>query len=117
MRLWLKSATFALEGLRHAWVSQRNFRTECVLGALALLTALWVHAALAPVLLACGLVLGLELLNTALEALVDLVSPEHHDLARIAKDAGAGAVLLACIFAVLVGAVVIGPPLLRAVGL
>ena len=67
-------------------------------------------------LLACGLVLGLELLNTALEALVDLVSPEQHRLAKAAKDAAAGAVLLACVFAVLVGAVVLMPPLLRKLG-
>ncbi len=83
----------------------------------ALLVALWVRAPLAPVLLACGLVLALELMNTALEAVVDLVSPEAHRLAKIAKDAAAGAVLLACVFAVLVGVAVILPPLLRQLGI
>lgn len=116
MRRWLTSARFAALGIRHGWVSQRNFRIECVLGAAAVLTALGLRAPLAPVLLACALVLALELMNTALEAVVDLVSPEQHPLARAAKDAAAGAVLLACVFAVLVGAVVLLPPLLRAVG-
>jgi diacylglycerol kinase (ATP) len=117
LRRWLISARFAFLGIRHGWGSQRNFRTECVLGVVAVLTALWLRAPLAPVLLACGLVLGLELMNTALEAVVDLVSPELHPLAKVAKDAAAGAVLLACTFAVLVGAVVLLPPLLHALGL
>ncbi len=113
MRRWLKSARFAVAGIRHGWVTQRNFRIEAVLGLVAVLVAVWVQAPLAPVLLACGLVLTLELLNTAVEAVVDLVSPEPHPLAKVAKDAAAGAVLLACVFAVLVGAVVLLPPLLR----
>ena len=116
MRRWLRSARFAVAGIRYGWASQRNFRIEVVLGGLALLATLWLRAPLAPVLLACGLVLGLELLNTALEALVDLVSPEAHLLAKVAKDAAAGAVLLACAFAVLVGAVVLVPPLLARLG-
>lgn len=116
MRRWLRSARFAVAGIRHGWATQRNFRIEVVLGAVAILTALWLRAPLAPVLLACGLVLGLELMNTALEALVDLVSPEPHPLARVAKDAAAGAVLLACAFAVLVGAAVLLPPLLGRLG-
>ncbi len=116
MRRWLRSARFAVAGIRHGWASQRNFRTEVVLGGVALLAALWLRAPLAPVLLACGLVLGLELMNTALEALVDLISPEHHRLAQAAKDAAAGAVLLACAFAVAVGVVVLMPPLLARLG-
>ena len=117
MRRWLKSASFALAGIRHGWATQSNFRTEVTLGALAVLVALWLRAPLAPVLLACGLVLALELINTALEALVDLVSPEEHPLAKVAKDTAAGAVLLACVFAVLVGAATLGPALLERLGL
>ena len=116
MRRWLGSARFAVAGIRHGWATQRNFRIEVALGTIAVLVALWLRAPLAPVLLACGLVLGLELVNTALEALVDLVSPEAQPLAKAAKDAAAGAVLLACVFAVLVGAVVLVPPLLARLG-
>lgn len=116
VRRWLRSARFAVAGIRHGWATQRNFRIECVLGGLTLLAALWLRTPIAPVLLACGLVLGLELLNTALEALVDLVSPEQHRLAKVVKDTAAGAVLLACVFAVLVGAAVLVPPLMRVFG-
>jgi diacylglycerol kinase (ATP) len=117
VRRWLRSARFAVAGIRHGWTTQRNFRIEVVLGVVAVLCALWLRAPLAPVLLACGLVLALELLNTAVEALVDLVSPAPHPLAKIAKDAAAGAVLVASVFAVLVGAAVLLPPLLQKLGL
>lgn len=117
MRLWLRSARFALAGIVHVWRTQRNLRIEGVLGALAVLVTLWLNVSPAPVLLACGLVLGLELMNTAVEAVVDLVSPDFHPLAKVAKDAAAGAVLVACLFALLVGGVVLGPPLLRKLGL
>ena len=52
-----------------------------------------------------------EFFNTALEAAVDLASPEEHPLAKVAKDVGAAAVLIAAIGAVLVGLLVLGPPL------
>jgi len=68
----------------------------------------------AVVALAMGLVLVAELLNTALEAVVDLVSPEQHRLAKLAKDCAAAAVLVAALAAVaaglLVGAWAIGRP-------
>ncbi len=61
---------------------------------------------------ACVLVLSAELLNTAIEKAVDLAMPEQHPLARVAKDAAAGAVLIAAIGAALIGLLVLGPPLL-----
>ncbi|WP_291427079.1 diacylglycerol kinase family protein, partial [Deinococcus sp.] len=73
------------------------------------------RAPLAPIMLCCTLVLSLEIVNTALEALTDLASPEIHPLAKVAKDAGAGAVLIASCGALLVGLVVLGPPLWGAV--
>ena len=103
----------AARGLALAWRSQRNLRIESAIGAAALLAAALLRAPLAPVLLACGLVLSVELLNTAVEALVDLASPEWHDLARTAKDCAAAAVLVAACFAALVGLAVLGPPLVR----
>lgn len=108
---WRRSVGFALAGLGHAWRTQPNFRIEAVCAVLAVGAALWLGAPLSPVLLACALVLGLELVNTALEAAVDLASPEPHPLAKAAKDAAAGAVLLASLFALLVAAVEFGPRL------
>lgn len=114
----LRALGFAADGVQRAWRSQSNFRVEVVLGAAALLLCWWSGAPIAPVLAMTGLVLGLELMNSALEAVVDLVQPDHHELAKAAKDLAAAAVLVAVLAAVFVGLVVIGPPLLaRAVGL
>lgn len=110
-RRWQRSARCALAGLRHTYAQEANFRLQSWAAALALLLAWWLRAPLAPIALACALVLCLELVNTALEALTDLVSPEHHPLAKVAKDAAAGAVLLASLFALLVGLSVLGPKL------
>jgi diacylglycerol kinase len=52
-----------------------------------------------------------EFINTALEAVVDLASPRHHPLAKVGKDVGAAAVLIAALTSVLVGLLILGPPL------
>ncbi len=105
--------SFAVAGVRLAWREQRNFRIEVGIAALVLLLSWWTSAPIVPILFMTGLVLALELTNSAVEALVDLVQPEHHALAAAAKDLSAGAVLLAALAALTVGLVVIGPPLLR----
>lgn len=64
-------------------------------------------------LLTIGAVFAAETANTAIESVVDLVSPEHRDLARQAKDCAAGAVLVLAIAAVAVGLLVLGPPLAK----
>lgn len=111
-----RAFSYAFEGVAWALREQQNLRIELALGALALVAALLLRAPLAPVLLAAGLVLSLELVNTALEALIDLVSPAHHELAKRAKDCAAAAVLLAALTAALVGVVTLGPPLLHLLG-
>jgi diacylglycerol kinase len=63
-----------------------------------------------------GLVWAAELFNTALEALTDLASPDLHPNAKVAKDTAAAAVLLAALTAVIVGLLVLGPPLMERLG-
>lgn len=106
-----RSLSWALTGVRRTYASEPNFRRELVIGALAVGLALWLRAPLAPIVIMCGLVLSLELINSAVEAAVDLASPQRHDLAARAKDAAAGAVLVAALAAVAVGLAVLGPPL------
>lgn len=103
----------AARGLGWAWQEQPNLRLEVLIGTLAVAAAVVLEAALAPILLACGLVLSAELLNSAVEAVVDRLAPERHPVAGRAKDIGAAAVLVASAIAVLVGLAVLGPPLLR----
>ena len=101
---------FALAGIRTVFRREGSFRTQSLLGLIAagVTAALrpgWIWAAV--VALAIGLVLALELINGALEYLIDRVHPEIHDEIKHAKDAAAGAVLMASLFAACVGAAMI----------
>jgi diacylglycerol kinase (ATP) len=113
----LKSFGFAWAGIAYTWQHEPNFRIEVVVGILALLLALWLQVSLVPILVMAAVVLSLEILNSAIEALVDLASPDINSLAKLAKDAAAGAVFLASVIAILVGLFSMGPALLQRLGL
>lgn len=110
-RAFAASVAAASAGVRHAWRGQPHFRFEVLAGAAAVALALWLRTGLLAVLLASAIVLVAELVNTAVEATVDLASPQRRPLAAAAKDAAAGAVLIAAGFAVLIGLVALGPAL------
>lgn len=110
----VRSFGYAGEGLAHLVGTQANFRAHLL--ALAVVTGLvaWLGvggAELAALVLAIGLVLVAEAVNTSIEAAVNLAAPGRHPLAKIAKDVGAAAVVLAALTAVVVGLVVLLPRL------
>jgi diacylglycerol kinase (ATP) len=109
----LLSFKYAGQGVIYAFRTQRNFRIHLMIGAIALGLSVYFQIsaiACAVVSLTIALVLVLELLNTALEAVVDLtVGREYHQLAKIAKDCAAGAVLIAAITALVVAGVLLIP--------
>ncbi|BAC09138.1 diacylglycerol kinase [Thermosynechococcus vestitus BP-1] len=111
----LNSFRYAWAGVVYAFQTQRNFRVHTAVGlsAIALSGLLKLPPVeVAVIVLTIAVVMGLELVNTALEAVVDLtVGREYHELARIAKDCAAGAVLLSAIAAVGVAMALIVPPL------
>jgi undecaprenol kinase/diacylglycerol kinase (ATP) len=81
---------------------------------------LWLHLdALrwAVLALTIALVFFAEMVNTVTEAAIDLVTEEYHPLAKVAKDVSAGAVLVTALAAVVVGLLILGPPLLVKLGL
>ena len=101
---------YAFAGLAEAWRTQRNVRIHAVLAIVAVGGGIWLRLpapAWVAVVLAIGLVLVAELLNTALEAAVDLASPAEHPLAKQAKDIAAAAVLVAAVIALATGALVV----------
>lgn len=105
----------AFRGLANVLWTQRNVRIHLLFTALTVLLAALLGLALwewAVLLLTIGLVLVAEVLNTALEALVDLLSPERRYLAGRAKDVAAAGVLLAAILAIVVGGVLFVPHLM-----
>lgn len=102
----LRSFRYALEGLKYTLVSQRNMRVHFLLALVALLLGLYLPIEKNDMLLlflTIILVLVAELFNTAIEAVVDLVTKDFHPLAKVAKDVAAGAVLLCAGFSVVVG--------------
>ena len=114
LRRALKSFSYAFAGLGYLLQTQTNFWIHLLAAGLVLVLSALLGVTggeLAALVLAIGLVLVAEAGNSALEALVDLVSPERHRLARVAKDVGAAAVLLAAICAALVGLLVLLPRL------
>ncbi len=111
----------ARDGLRHAVATQRTFRVQLVLAAAVAGLVVWLRLPslqAAVVILAVAAVLAAELLNTAVEVVVDLlVQRNRHDLARVAKDVAAAAVVVAAAAAAVAGVLVLGPPLGERAGL
>ena len=109
-----QSLSFALSGLLDAARGQPNLRIQVVIAALAVIAGFvlrisrieWIVIA---VLIA--VVIGLELLNTAIEAVVDLASPGFHPLAKSAKDTAAAAILVAAVGSVIAGLLIFLPRL------
>lgn len=109
MKNLLNSFGFAFCGIFTALVKERNMRihTVCMTYMFFFLLAFdffeITRTQFAILFIACGLVIGAELINTAIEAVVDMHGKEHTEYGKIAKDCGAGAVLVFTIFAVLCG--------------
>ena len=104
-----KSFLFAIQGFRTAVVTERNIKVMLAVGALAVVAGLVLQIDLlswAIVLLCCAVVIMAELFNTAVETVVDLVSPEFHPLAGRAKDIAAAAVWFLSFVVAIVGVLV-----------
>lgn len=108
----IKSFSFAISGLRHLVRTEHNARVHLAATIVAIGVCAAVGISLADwrwITLAIALVWIAEALNTAIEAICDLVSPGCNDAVKVAKDVSAAAVLLASIAAVLIGAATIAP--------
>lgn len=114
----LFSFKYAFAGLRHVVASQRNAWIHACITVAVIILAFVLKLSLlewAILVLAIGLVWTAEIMNTALESLVDLASPQLHPLAKIAKDTAAAAVLISAIVSVLIGLIILLPPLINLV--
>jgi len=116
MHAFLRSFSFAGQGVWYAVRTQRNMRVHCAAALAAIIAGAVLR--IGPVQWACvslaiGMVLVAEIFNTVVEAMIDLQTQRFHPLAKIAKDGAAGAVLVASIAAVGVAIAVFVPRLLR----
>ena len=112
---FFRSFSYAGQWVWHVVRTQRNMRVHLLAGAAAVAASLVLRISAvdwACVLLAIGLVLTAETLNTVVEALADLCTDDYHPLAKIAKDAAAGAVLISSAAALGVAVAVFLPRLL-----
>jgi undecaprenol kinase len=116
MSKFLSSFIHAWRGVVHTFQQERNFQIKILAAIFVLLGVFYFN--LSPIevvvlLIFVGLVLTLELVNTAVEHLVDLIEPKFHEQAKIVKDAMAGAVLMISFFSAIVGFIIFYNPVLN----
>ncbi|WP_339063721.1 diacylglycerol kinase family protein [Tepidibacillus marianensis] len=108
----INSFNFASEGITYTIRTQRSMKIHVAMSLVVLLIGMWLHFTLYDsfvILISIGMVMGMELVNTAIETIVDLVSPDIHPLAKIAKDVAAGSVLFITFIVILLGLLIMFP--------
>jgi undecaprenol kinase len=108
----INSFSYALQGLREAFFSERNLQIHFFFSVIVIFCGFLFHITKVEwliVLLLFGGMFSIEMLNTAIEKVVDLVTGEYHPLAKKAKDISAGAVLIYAIIAIIVGLIIFLP--------
>ena len=104
----------AFRGWAYVMRTQQNTWVHAMAATLVFLLSLWLRLPprdWAVLTLTIAMVFTAEFINTAIEAVVDLAMPLHHPLAKVGKDVGAAAVLVAALAGVLIGLLILGPPL------
>ncbi|MFH1971232.1 MAG: diacylglycerol kinase family protein [Patescibacteria group bacterium] len=110
-----KSFIYAFEGLKLTFKNEPNFRIQLILALLSTFLGIILNISQTEwliLIIVIFMVLLLELINSSLEALVDIISPEINEKAKIAKDTAAGAVLVSSILSLVIGVVLFLPKIL-----
>lgn len=111
----IKSFEYAASGLRGIILQERNFKIQLSIGILAAILGFIVNLNISEwldLVIVITLVLVFELINTSIEEIVDLVSPQYQEKAKIAKDVAAGTVLVASVGSIIVGVLLFLPKIL-----
>lgn len=112
LRRLMRSFGYALQGIKYVLKTQPNMKIHSIAGVLAILAGFYFKISAnewLALVIVIGFVLILEVVNTAVETLVDLYTEEYHKLAKVSKDTAAGAVLLMAIVSVVVGIIIFLP--------
>jgi diacylglycerol kinase len=114
--LYSRIAAFghAFRGWWYVLKTQQNAWIHSLFATAVILVGLWIGLKpidWAVIVLTIAMVFTAEFINTAIEAVVDLASPVHHPLAKVGKDVGAGAVLVSALAGIVIGLLILGPPL------
>jgi diacylglycerol kinase len=108
------SLGYALAGWLYMLRWQKNTRLQAVASVIVMALALWLQISaleLAVIVLTITMVWMAEFINAAVEAVVNLASPQYHEMAKVAKDVASAAVLLGVVASILIGLLILGPPL------
>ncbi len=101
----IRSFRYAFNGLKYTFLHENNFKFQLLTTLLAIAAGVWLQIATSDwiaISICCGLVLSMEIMNTAIEKTIDLISPELQTKAGLIKDLSAAAVLVASIASVIV---------------
>jgi len=112
IKRFFKSFTYALAGIKTAVKTEQNFLFDIIFAILTIIIGFLLKLSTIEfiiVLLAIGLVISLELINTAIEYTIDMAMPEIHPLAKSAKDISSGAVLIMAIISLIIGVIIYLP--------
>ena len=107
-----RSFGYAFQGIFTCFRKERNMKIHCVAAVLVVIAGVILKISAIEwciCMVLFGLVMALEHVNTAVEAVVDMVTEEYHPLAKVAKDTAAGAVLIAAIMAAIAGCIIFLP--------
>jgi diacylglycerol kinase len=118
-RTFKGSVKNCLDGISYVTKNEKNFKREIALGIIALILSYILKIdkiEFIIILTMICLVLTTEIINTAIERTVDLVTKEYHELARIAKDVSAGSVLVTSTFALIIGIIIFMPKIITLLG-
>lgn len=110
----IQSFGYAFQGLYYVIRTQENAWIHAVMSVAVVIVGIFLKISFVEFAILALAMMGVwvsETINTALEAVVDLASPEIHPLAKVGKDTAAGAVLIAAMFATVIGLLILGPPL------
>ena len=111
-----KSVGHAIDGIEYTINKERNIKLEILAAIIVSVAGFILKITLTEwlvMLLVISMVLSLELINTAIERCVDLVTKDYHDLAKVAKDASAGAVFMMSLFSIIIGIVIFLPKIIN----
>ncbi|MBO8176851.1 MAG: diacylglycerol kinase family protein [Bacillus sp. (in: Bacteria)] len=117
---FIRSFSFAVNGIKLTWEKEQNFRIHVFIAFFVVIVSLFLPLSAiewALIIFSIFGMLALEMMNTAIERTVDLVTGEYHPLAKMAKDIAAGAVFVYAIMTVIIGLIIILPKLLSKWGL
>jgi undecaprenol kinase len=113
---YIETFKFAFEGIRTAFIQEKNLRFHTFFSVFVILLASFLSLTVLEwilILIAIGGMLVLELINSAIERVVDLITTDYHPLAKQAKDIAAGAVLIYALLSIVIGILILLPKLVK----